>query len=95
VRAQIHAIEQARASWLKAAPATQKAPHAMVRLLSQVHGIGPETADMLTHEVFSRNLRDHRATARYAGLTGAPDESGGAVARRDWPAPALPAYGAA
>jgi len=31
VRAQIHAIEQARASWQKAAPATQKAPHAMVR----------------------------------------------------------------
>jgi len=31
---------------------------------------------MLVHEVFSRNLRDRRAVARYAGLTGAPDESG-------------------
>jgi transposase len=28
------------------------------------------------HEVLSRNLRDRRAVARYAGLTGAPDESG-------------------
>ncbi len=31
---------------------------------------------MLVHEVFSRPLRDRRAVARYAGLTGAPDESG-------------------
>jgi transposase len=31
---------------------------------------------MLAHEVLSRNLRDRRAVARYAGLTGTPDESG-------------------
>ena len=31
---------------------------------------------MLVHEVLSRNLRDRRAVARYAGLTGSPDESG-------------------
>ena len=31
---------------------------------------------MLVHEVLSRKLRDRRAVARYAGLTGAPDESG-------------------
>ena len=31
---------------------------------------------MLDHEVLSRPLRDRRAVARYAGLTGAPDESG-------------------
>ena len=31
---------------------------------------------MLVHEVLSRNLRDQRAVARYAGLTGTPDESG-------------------
>jgi transposase len=35
-----------------------------------------ETADMLVHEVLSRNLRDRRAVARYAGLTGSPDVSG-------------------
>ena len=48
----------------------------MVRLLARVIGIGIETADMLVHEVLSRKLRDRRAVARYAGLTGSPDESG-------------------
>jgi transposase len=48
----------------------------MVRLLARVLGIGIETADMLVHEILSRNLRDRRAVARYAGLTGSPDESG-------------------
>ena len=48
----------------------------MVQLLTRVVGIGVETADMLVQEVFSRNLRDRKAVARYAGLTGAPDESG-------------------
>jgi transposase len=48
----------------------------MVRLLTQVVGVGIETTDMLVHEIFSRNLRDRRAVAQYAGLTGAPDESG-------------------
>ena len=48
----------------------------MVRLLARVMGIGIETADMLVQEVLSRNMRDRRAIARYAGLTGSPDESG-------------------
>jgi transposase len=48
----------------------------MVLLLARVRGLGIETADMLTHEVFLRTLRDRRAVPRYAGLTGAPDESG-------------------
>jgi hypothetical protein len=48
----------------------------MVRLLARVVGIGTETADMLVNEVLSRPMRDRRAVARYAGLTGAPDESG-------------------
>ena len=48
----------------------------MVLLLVRVIGIGIETADMLVQEVLSRNLRDRRAVARYAGLTGSPDESG-------------------
>ena len=48
----------------------------MVRLIARVLGIGIETADMLVNEVLTRNLRDRRAVARYAGLTGAPDESG-------------------
>ena len=74
VREQIDAIEAARAARLAQAPAT--APHAMVQLLAQIIGVGLETADMLVNEVLLRNLRDRRAVARYAGLTGAPDESG-------------------
>jgi transposase len=31
---------------------------------------------MLVNEVLCRNLRDRRAVARYAGMTGSPDESG-------------------
>jgi transposase len=48
----------------------------MVRLLASIVGVGIETADMLVQEVLSRNTRDRRAVARYAGLTGSPDESG-------------------
>jgi transposase len=48
----------------------------MVRLLARVVGIGIETADTLVNEVLSRPMRDRRVVARYAGLTGAPDESG-------------------
>jgi transposase len=74
VREQIDAIERARLVRLEQAPAA--GPHAMVRLLACVIGIGVETADMLVQEVLCRNLRDRRAVARYAGLTGSPDESG-------------------
>ena len=76
VREQIHAIEQERLRKLAAAPAEDKGPHAMVRLIGRVLGVGVETADMLVHEILSRHLRDRRALARYAGLTGSPDESG-------------------
>ena len=74
IRDQIAAIEQARQERLVQAPDT--GPHAMVRLLASIVGVGIETADMLVQEVLSRNLRDRRAVARYAGLTGSPDESG-------------------
>jgi transposase len=67
-------IEEARLERMEQAPGD--GPHAMVRLLARVIGVGIETADMLVHEVLSRRLRDRRAVARYAGLTGAPDESG-------------------
>jgi len=76
VREQIREIEHERLRTLKAAPVTEKGPHAMVRLLARVLSVGIETADMLVNEVLSRHLRDHRAVARYAGLTGSPDESG-------------------
>ena len=74
VEDQIKDIEAARLERLKQAP--DEKSHAMVRLLARVIGVGIETADMLVREVLSRNLRDRRAVARYAGLTGAPDESG-------------------
>jgi len=74
VREQIDGIERARLARLEHAPAA--GPHAMVRLLARVVGVGVETADMLVQEVLSRNLRDRRAVARYVGLTGSPDESG-------------------
>jgi len=74
VREQIDAIEQARVRRLEKAPADRL--NAMVGLLARVVGVGVETADLLVQEVLSRNLRDRRAVARYAGLTGSPDESG-------------------
>src|SRR3954464_8100400 len=74
VRDQIKEIEQTRIERLEQAPPARR--DAMVGLLARVIGVGVETADMLVHEVLSRNLRDRRAVARYAGLTGAPDESG-------------------
>jgi hypothetical protein len=36
-------------------------PHAMVRPLARVIGIGIEAADMLVQEVLSRTMRDRRA----------------------------------
>ena len=74
VRDQVRQIESARLDRLEHAPG--EGAHAMVRLLARVMGIGIETADMLVQEVLSRNMRDRRAVARYAGLTGSPDESG-------------------
>jgi transposase len=74
VSTQIRQIEEARMRRLEQAPSD--GPHAMVCLLARVIGVGTETADMLVQEVLSRNMRDRRAVARYAGLTGSPDESG-------------------
>jgi transposase len=74
IREQIKAIEQARLERLEQAPKT--GPNAMIRMLASIRGVGIETAEMLVHEVLSRHLRDRRAVGRYAGLTGAPDESG-------------------
>ena len=74
VKQQIKQIEATRAERLEGAPGEGRNP--MVHLLTRVVGVGIETADMLVQEVFSRNLRDRKAVARYAGLTGAPDESG-------------------
>jgi transposase len=42
----------------------------------RIVGLGVETAEQLVHEILSRKLRDRKAVAPYAGMTGSPDESG-------------------
>jgi transposase len=74
INEQIKEIDVARLNRMKQAP--EQRSNARVLQLRQVNGLGLDTADMLTHEVLSRNSRDERAVARYAGLTGSPDESG-------------------
>jgi len=44
---------------------------------------------MLVNEIFSRHWRDRKAVARYAGLTGSPDESGSRRRERVLRAPAM------
>jgi transposase len=73
---QIKEIEDDRLRELGATSELEPGPPAMVRLIARIVGIGVETADMLVREVLSRDLRDRQAIARYAGLTGSPDESG-------------------
>src|SRR6186713_25409 len=63
---QITAIERSAAQAVERDPTGS---NALILLLIK----GLETAQMLVHEVLSR---DRRAVARYAGLTGTPDESG-------------------
>ena len=67
-------IRDTRDTRLVEAPAGT--PHAVVRKLAGIRGLGVETVDVLVSEAFSRDLRDRRAVARYGGLTGSPDESG-------------------
>jgi transposase len=74
VNEQIKQIEDSRLKQLK--QPQQHRSNAKVLQLERVYGLGIETADMLANEVFPRELRDQRAVARYAGLTGSPDESG-------------------
>lgn len=74
LNAQIREIESARQKQLEQSPSRGANQH--VLQLARIRGLGMDTADMLVHEAFSRDLRDQRAVARYAGLTGSPDESG-------------------
>ena len=74
IKEQIKAIERTRLQRLQRDPADKM--NAMVFLLVQIIGFGVETAEQLVHEILFRDLRDRKAVARYAGLTGSPDESG-------------------
>ena len=64
VNNQIRQIVEERLERIEQAPSN--GPHAMVRLLARVIGVGIETADMLVHEILSRNMRDRRAIASFA-----------------------------
>jgi transposase len=66
----------------------------MVHLLARVVGVGVEAADMLVQEVFSRNLRDRKAVARYAGLTGPRTRAARNDASADLPKQAMRACAA-
>jgi transposase len=88
VVSQIREIEDARQKRLEQQHETGS--HAMVRLLARIVGVGVETADMLVHEVLSLPMRDRRAVARYAGLTGSPDESDVQRARQSRQRPGPP-----
>src|SRR6516162_7980377 len=59
---QIKQVEEARRQRLEEQPESR--PHAMVRLLVRVVGIGTETADMLVNEVLSRPMRDRLRALR-------------------------------
>ena len=76
VEEQIAEIERERAERMAQAAPQRSRADGMVCMLSRVVGIGVETADLLVQEILLRDLRDRRAVARYAGLTGFPDESG-------------------
>jgi transposase len=74
IEQQIAEIEAGRAAALAKAPETVRSRQ--IKTLTEVWWLGPQTAELLAGEVFWRDLRDRRAVARYAGLTGSPDESG-------------------
>jgi len=76
VREHLKEIEQQRLRKLKTPTPAATGRLGMIHLIARVIGIGIETADMLVNEILSRHLRDSKAVARYAGLTGSPDESG-------------------
>ncbi len=71
LRDQIKEIEQERLRKLEAASVVENGPHSMIRLIARIVGVGIETADMLVNEILTRRLRDGKAVARYAGLSGA------------------------
>lgn len=73
-KAQMAEIDKQRSQQIAAAPKAGVNP--LILILARVFGVGLLTAESLVREVLYRNLRDRRAVARYAGLTGSPDESG-------------------
>jgi transposase len=74
IKEQTKMIEQTRVQQLEQKPDDHL--NKTILQLTQIYGLGLETALQLVQELLSRTLRDRKAVARYAGLTGSPDESG-------------------
>lgn len=91
---QIKAIEAARLKQLEQAP--EEGPLAMVKLVARVIGVGLETADMLVHEILSRNLRDQKEQWRATPVSPArPTKAAKEAERRVWLKLGTPACDAA
>ena len=72
----IDQVESARDAVLKKdAPADEA--ERMIRSLTDLRSIGPDTATLLVREAFVREFRSRRALAGYVGLGGTPFSSGG------------------
>ena len=72
----IDQVESARDAVLKKdAPADES--ERMIRSLTALRSIGPDTATLLVREAFVRPFRNRRALAGYVGLGGTPFSSGG------------------
>jgi transposase len=74
IKCQLKTIEQERLRHFEQNP--EDPINVKVGLLSRIYGLGLDTADTLVREILLRMLRDRKAVARIAGLTGSPQESG-------------------
>jgi hypothetical protein len=93
VREQIRAIEQSRLGKLATTP--EKGPHAIVRLIARVLGVGVETADMLVNEVFRATGATARPLLATPALPAPPMRAEAAGASGALRAPVTLAFGAA
>jgi transposase len=85
LREQITAIEKTRLERIENAP--DKGPHAMIRLLARVRGLGVETADMLANEVMTGVCAIAAPSGATPGSPGRPTKAARAGARGGSPRP--------
>ena len=74
VRAKIDEIEKQRKE--KNAPDKRRQHHSVLGQFATIRELWLDTTDMLTNKFFFRDIANHRALMRYAGLTGTPGETG-------------------
>ena len=73
----IEQVESERDAVLKKQAPADEAER-MIRSLTELRSIGPDTATLLVREAFVRRFRNRRALGGYVGLGGTPFSSGGA-----------------